>query len=145
MPSQKSGMVTPIWLTTEVATSRRLPGRSAEMMPAGNAMSIPTSSAMTVSCSVAGSRDWIWGSTGWPVMRLRPQSPRKTPVNQFQYCTKKGSFSPMRSRSAATFCSLACTPSTTRAGSPGTSWMMRKTIKVTPSRTTTVSNRRCRM
>ena len=52
---------------------------------------------------------------------LSPKSPWSTLPTQTTYCSKRGRFSPIRSRRAAISASVAISPNMAAAGSPGTS------------------------
>jgi hypothetical protein len=66
-------------------------------------------------------------TTGLPVAIETPQSPRTTPPRKSRYWNTIGWSRPSFWRMASMLAALACSPSTTEAGSPGSTRTMKKT------------------
>ena len=72
--------------------------------------------------------------TGRPVRSDVPRSPCNTPPSQRAYCTMMGASSPRRWRTAASWTSVAFSPNNITAASPGSTWVMPKTMSDTTKR-----------
>jgi hypothetical protein len=66
--------------------------------------------------------------TGWSRTMSMPRSPRSTLRKNEPTCTMNGSSSPSRSRIASRSSGVARGPSMIEAGSPGTMWIIEKSM-----------------
>ena len=92
-------------------------------------------SETNVSDSVAGRRAMTASATDWLENSEVPRSPWSAFPSQSVYRSTSGSLRPSSSRIRSTCSSVAVSPATVKAGSPGTNWSSTKT----PS-DTTISN-----
>ena len=107
--------------------------RLAQTIPIGTPSKTANNIAVNARRTVAPARDNISLVTGLFVIYEFPKSKRKTIfLIYLPYCTRKGSFSPISSRSSLTADSGAEGPSALRAGSPGVRYRSPNTMKLTP-------------
>src|SRR5690625_465387 len=143
MPSQKFGNERPKRLPPRIAMSRNVPRFRAAAMPSGRAMTREMSMALPASRSVAGSRCLMPFSTGEPVRKEVPRSPRARSATNATYWVANGRSTPSSARISASCSALgALVPwNMATAGSP-LSRIVKETNRVIPSRTSTDCQRR---
>ncbi len=88
--SRKLGIERPIRANSRASRSLRAFWRTAEITPAGTAKRTAMITASSVTSSVTGRRRTISDSTGLPVRKESPRSPRSTLPSQNRYCTGSG-------------------------------------------------------
>ena len=134
-PSQKCGADAPTSVNTIVQLSKTVYCRRAEMIPAGIPTMIANKSAANDNRKVYGMRCMICSITSKSFLYDVPKSPcTKFQINR-PYLSRKGSLSPMLSRSSSICSAVASTPSLETAGSPGVMSITVNTMNVAPSKT----------
>ena len=111
-------------------------------MPMGTPIATVTTTADSVSFIVAGMAPAIISATGWRVWNERPRSPWRAFTRKSAYCTGSGRSSPSSRRMRAMVSGSARFSKAAVTGSPGTTCIRMKVMRLTPRRTGTPCRRR---
>jgi len=137
MPNQKPGSDTPNSETADSARSSQESRFTAAATPSGTATATATSSATSVSSMVAGRRSAMTSKTGRRWKKEMPKSPVSALPRKIRNRVASGRSRPRSWRRLAACSAVArWSASMISTGSPGVSAIIRKTMTLTPSRTT---------
>ena len=137
-PTQKLGIDNPKKVVPLIRKSITLFFLTAANIPKGTAIINITINDIKANFKVGTNFNNIISITGFFVEYEIPKSPLKQELNQFQYWTKNGSFSPIDSLICWITSSLGIIPDAAYmvlTGSPGAKYINVKVIKLMPNRT----------
>src|SRR6185312_11538478 len=139
MPDTNSGTVVAESPATEMTRSAPRPTLSAAMTPPAMPSGTTITNASAASLIELNSADWMNGQTGARYWYDSPKLPCTIPLIHVQYWVTSGRSTPSWWSRACTALGLAKGPRMARAGSPGSTWPAKNTIRLSRNRVISAS------